>query len=287
VPASRSRTERWRDCLTQIHARNGGVEFAIDHAPAAAGEIEPPDVMWRVRVLALGDKELLVERPSALTQPFDLAPGVGIVVVMSIGQNRWMFRSRVMGLPGDPATPFRNRIGGLRLELPESVERCSRREFMRTNVASLTLPRVEGFPILDPTSVAPAEAANEALYTAHLMAGTTWQEGSHLPMPVVGPSFTAQLMNLGGGGVGLQVDKTEAGAVDRARYMWLRLHLPPHLPAPLCVVGKAVHTHMDSSQNLYVGVAFDFALNTSHQAFVMEQMRRYAERIQGNRTQAA
>lgn len=287
VPASRSRTERWRECLQQIHERNGGVEFAIDHAPAEGAEVVAPDVMWRVRLLSLSEKEMLVERPSALTQPFDLAPGVSVVVVMSIGQNRWMFRSKVMGLPGDPATPFRTRIGGLRLALPDCVERCSRREFMRTNVASLTLPRVEGFPILDPTTVAAAEAANEALFLAHVRGGTTWQAGSHLPMPEVGPGFSSRLMNIGGGGVGLLVDKEETGAMDRARYLWLRIHLPPHLPAPLCVVGKAVHTHMDSEQNLYAGVAFDFALNISHQEFVMEQMRRYAELVQGGRIQAA
>ena len=290
MPASRSRTERWRECLEQIHERSGGVEFAIDHGshtPSYPGEAPPPDVMWRVRVFALGERELLVERPSAMTQALDLAPGVSVVVVMSIGQNRWMFRSRILGTPADGPTPFTTKLGGVRLLLPDTVERCSRREFMRTSVASLTLPRVEGFPILDPTSVPDADAANERIFNSHMDGGTAWQEGTHLPMPVVGPGFGARLMNVGGGGIGLLIERGETGAVDRARYLWLRLHLPPHLPSPLCVVGKAVHTHLDSGQNVYAGVAFDFALNPSHQAFVVAQLSRYASLAQGVRAKAA
>jgi hypothetical protein len=243
--------------------------------------------MWRVRLLAIGEREMLVERPSAMSHPVSLAPGVPIVVVMSIGQNRWMFRSHVLGAASDGPSPFTTRLGGLRLLLPDSVQRCTRREFMRTSVASLTLPSVEGFPILDPASVPDADAANEAIMRAHLERGTFHEHASHLPLPAVGPGFSAKLMNVGGGGVGLLVDKSEANAVDRARYLWLRLNLPPHLPAPLCVVGKAVHTHIDSEQNLYAGVAFDFALNPGHQSFVVEQMTRYAALVQGLRASAA
>ena len=43
----------------------------------------------------------------------------------------------------------------------------------------------------------------------------------------------------------------------------------------ICATGKVIHTHMDSSQHLYAGLAFDFTFNPGHQQFVVEQICRY------------
>lgn len=277
MPASRSRTERWRECLQQIHQRAGGIEFSIARPEGSA---PGPDVIWRVRVLAVGEKEMLVERPAAIHQPFDVAPGTKLVVVMSIGQNRWMFRSRVLG-PADGPNPWQTRLAGLRLELAEKAERCPRREFMRTSTSSLSLPQVQCWPLLDPTSVVAAEAANRAA----IMGENT--PGGPIAMPNVGPGFTARLMNLGGGGLGLLVDKSESTKVDSSRLIWMRVDLRPWISEPLAVSGRVAHTHADSEQNLHAGIAFEFSFNAEHKDFVINQMTRCAERLQESARAAA
>lgn len=292
MPANRSRTERWRDCLAQIYERNGGLEISVarskspratlatpaDHAapapdlaqdrmPELAPEIAP-DLVWRVRILRLTDTEILIERPAAMGQSFGLAVDTTLVAVMSVGQNRWMFRTRVIGIERT----------GLRLEMPTTVERCRRRDFLRVSTAALTLPVVSCWPLLDPVSVIPAEIANRE----HILDLERRRIDTVLPiendleiLPEVGPPFPARLMNLGGGGVGLLVAPGESAALDRSRTLWLHIDLRPTIPAPLALTTRVVHRHLDSEQNIYVGASFDFSAHAGHREFVVAQISRF------------
>ena len=94
-------------------------------------------------------------------------------------------------------------------------------------------------------------------------------------MPEVGPRFTATLVNIGGGGVGLRVSPDDAQNVARHKLFWIRIVLSPELHSPVCATAKVVHTHMDSSQHTYAGMAFDFSFNPGHQQFVVDQICRY------------
>ena len=47
-----------------------------------------------------------------------------------------------------------------------------------------------------------------------------------------------------------------------------------------------VHTHIDSSQRTYVGVAFDFSFNPGHQDILASQIAYYIERRQDLQRQA-
>jgi hypothetical protein len=136
--------------------------------------------------------------------------------------------------------------------------------------------------------VIPAERATE-------LAFESWKSGekiigggrfSDAVMPVVGPKFTAELANLGGGGVGLVVDHENTAAVGRHRIFWLRLSLEPEIPVPVCASGKVVHTHIDSTQRTYVGIAFDFSFNQPHQSLVANQILSYIEKQQELQRQA-
>ena len=56
MPASRSRTERWRECLDQILQRQGGLELTlpvdqagVDGGPGTGGK----NLLWRVRLLRI------------------------------------------------------------------------------------------------------------------------------------------------------------------------------------------------------------------------------------------
>ncbi|MCE7973030.1 MAG: hypothetical protein DYG92_01705 [Leptolyngbya sp. PLA1] len=280
VPANRSRTERWRELLEQIAARGGGIEVSIARPE---GGHEAPDLMWRVRLFHVGDDGLLVEMPAAAGRSFGMEPGTPLVAVMTVGQNRWVFHTRVVG-SGPIAV---GRSATLRLSAPERVERCVRREFLRVSTTELRLPGVECAPLLAPSSVIAAEAANrEAILTLERSPLRLAGAAPEQLLPEVGPSFHAKLLNLGGGGVGLLVGKNDAAAAAKCKLMWMRLDLSPHIPIPLGITAKQAHSHIDSEQNLYLGLAFEFAFNPSHREFIVEQITRFVGLVQGARKAA-
>jgi hypothetical protein len=273
VPAIRSRTERWRDCLRRVYERDGALEISVPQSAANPGA----DLVWRVRLAGMCDDHLVIEQPSAAGQWIELEPGVALVAGIAIGQNRWMFHTRV--LPRTRSHPPRT----VRLAAPTTVERCQRRNFFRISTAELNLPRVECWALLDPASVIAAEVANRARIMDLLRSGgasATDPGEDSIMLPEVGPKFTALLMNMGGGGAGLLIDKADAGALDRARLFWMRVNLTPIIPAPLGMTARLVHTHIDSSQSLYGGMAFEWAFNPPHRDFVIDQVMAYAAALQ-------
>jgi hypothetical protein len=287
VPASRSRTHDWRKLLQQIYERGGAIEFAIAHPER--GETDPslhatgPDLVWRVKVQELTEAEIGVEFPVTLGREVRIDVGTELVAAIAIGQNRWTFRTHNMGaVSGRPGSP-----PGLRLKMPTQVSRSKRRR-VRVDTQTVTLPSVEIWPLLDPKSVIPGERATELAFESWRKGETVDGDGllSDAVMPVIGPKFTAELANLGGGGVGLVVDHENAAAVGRHRIFWLRLSLKPEIPVPLCASGKVVHTHIDSSQRTYVGIAFDFSFNPVHESQVADLILEYIDRQQELQRQA-
>lgn len=281
MPAYRSRNERWREMLSQIAHRGGSLELSIAQEP---GGRPAPDLVWRVRLLALGADEVLVEQPSAAGRVLALAPGTPVTGMIVVGQNRWSFSSRVRS---DVSGEFAGRAG-LRIEMPQRVDRCTRRQFERADVAGLRTPLVECWPLLDPSSVIAAEVANRALVVDAERSGevafSIADEASPLPealvLPEVGPKFQARLANIGGGGMGLIVPREHAQPIDRSRLLWLRVDLRPIVRAPLGITAKIAHTHLDSAQNLYAGLAFEFSFHPAHREFVVAQMERFVKTLQ-------
>ena len=201
MPASRSRTHEWKKLLEQIAERSGSIEIAVAHPEHDGAEPDThaagPDLIWRVKILNLQDDEILVESPMTLGRDMKIDAGTELVAAITVGQNRWTFRTVNLGDPTDTRGPA-NR--GIRLRMPIGVARSQRRR-VRVDTLGLTLPRVELWPLLDPKSVLPAERATELAYEA-------WRSGERpgseslsedSMLPTVGPKFTADLANLGGG----------------------------------------------------------------------------------------
>jgi hypothetical protein len=154
----------------------------------------------------------------------------------------------------------------------------------------LHLPKVETRALLDPRSVVAAEAANEAEIhdlAAGAIAGRIGSKTTEALLPEAGPAFFTTLVNIGGGGVGLMIDPTENRGMENGPFFWLRLNLTPQIPAPLAVTARLVHTHLDSSQRTYVGFAFDFRFNPSHERFVIDQLCRYVAQVQRDSVRGA
>lgn len=289
MPATRQRTENWRQCLWQIFERNGALEISLPNAQsgpdsktgAECGGMSPANLIWRVKILGIKDDELLVDLPYALGKTLDLEDGIELVAAIVVGQNRWMFNTSVLGHVKQGAKSRRPSIA-LRLHLPSKVERCGRRNAHRISTMELTLPRVRCWSLIDPASAAVAELANEEL--VRRVTDSKDDGGSadlhnefveQLALPEVGPPFDGELANLGGGGIGIIVDRDSASALTSNRIFYLQFALPPEIPVPLAVTAKLVHTHIDSMQRTYAGLAFDFSRNKGHEKFIAEQLERY------------
>jgi hypothetical protein len=199
---------------------------------------------------------------------------------MTIGQNRWMFHTTTMG--HTQASGAAGRL--LVLKMPENVERCTRRDFFRISTVDLRLPTVQCWPLMDPTSVVAAEAANRAqindLSQTGGISGYELEDPDSIMLPNVGPMFKANLLNISGGGLGLMLRPDEGRALDSRPFLWLRVDLRPDVPAPIGVTVRLAHTHIDSAHNLYAGLAFDFSHNPSHRKFVVDLFTGYVQRLQ-------
>lgn len=292
MPATRSRTENWRQSLREIHERHGSLEITLPHviekdggAAVATDQGAGKHLIWRVRIVGLNDEEIFVEEPSAMGQTIPIAPGVRLVAIIAIGQNRWMFETENLGAARVALNDSRA-TRALRLRMPGHVERCQRRNFYRISTVGLDLPRVECRTLLDLPSAAVAEAANRIriheLQDADITGLPTApaQGPGETMLPEAGPAIPALLINIGGGGAGLLFEPTERGSVEGEKPLFLRINLQPHIPEPIAVTGRIRHTHIDSAQRLYAGVAFEFGHDPSHQKFIVDQLCRYVEMVQ-------
>lgn len=308
MPANRSRTEHWRDNLTKVLERGGSLELTIAPPPSSESasnghadqQTKPAtdqnteshaddghDVIWRVKLLQIRDDALLVEHPSAFGSTFKLRPGVELIGAMTIGQNRWMFHTRALtGLAGN--------TNALALSLPERVERCTRRSFFRISTANVRLPRVQCWPLLNPNSVGAAESANRALIESLITSGNgpipdraddTRPES--ILLPEVGPMFQARLLNMSGGGLGLMVDRADMQTATMKPFWWLRVDLRPEIAAPVAVTARLAHTHIDSTQALYCGMAFEFSHSESQSDFIINLFSRYTDELQRRQLRTA
>lgn len=273
MPASRSRNTEWRRSLQQVMEKGGGLELAV--ARAGGKDENTADLVWRTKLTKIGDDFLEVERPQSLGHAIHLESGVNMVAAFVIGQNRFTFNTKVLG--SVRAAAGARAVEMVRLAVPLSIERCQRR-FDRFDLQGLKLPKVTMWPLLDPKSVIPAERANEIAFDA-LQRGEQPVASSETLMPEVGPPITATLMNIGGGGVGLRVTQAEAGALTRHRIFWMKIPMGTD-SVPLVTTAKVVHTHLDSMQNTYAGVSFDFSFNPGHQGVVTAQITRQVQRVQ-------
>jgi hypothetical protein len=268
--------------MQQVFERGGTLEISIASAGSAIHShplVDPQevvgssDLVWRLKIVSLEEESVLVEAPVALGETFRIEDGIALVGAITIGQNRWKFRSRKIS----DERPAGARGVCMRLELPDNVERCLRR-FVRIEAAELQLPSVSMWPLLDPRTIVAAETANEEAFRDFLESKVPSNVAA--PMPSVGPKFTATLMNVGGGGVGLRVESQDSAVLGRHRIFWIEIPLGRNHPVPIVATGKVVHTHLDSSQRTYLGVSFDFTFRLAHQQTVVEQIQRSMQQAQ-------
>ncbi len=294
MPATRSRTENWQRSLEQIHQRGGALEITL---PRYIGKTESgvptvteddqssaKNIIWRVRILDMDNASITVDQPMVLGRTIDLKENINLVGIIAVGQNRWMFRTRVLAKVNIEASGGHNAITGLRLKMPTDVERCQRRNFYRVSTVGLDLPVVTMYPLIDLRSAIIAETAcrDEIFaFRDRSLAGKIGPDGPlSLKRPEVGPPMGARLMNIGGGGAGVLLDQIGQTGLDTHQAFWLNIDLNPEVPVPVGVVARLRHTHIDSLQRIYAGLAFEFSHNPSYEKVIVDQLCEYVAIVQ-------
>jgi len=279
MPARRSRTERWLSSLEQIASRGGALEIA-----QAPRDVEPrsgADVIWRVRLLQVRDDDLIIEYPGAAGSSFTLPVGSELVAVMSVGQNRWMFHTTVLG---ETSMPLRTgTVLACRLTMPDRVERCQRRNTFRISTAELSPPPVDIWPILEPMSVIAAEVANRASIAEAAAAASLGSPPLSLARPIlpdVGPGFRSTLVNISAGGIGIVTDHENTSLLNSSSLFWLMVDLRPRIAAPLGVTARLAHMRLDSSQRVGCGLSYEFQYHPAHRPFVVDQITKLVGEVQ-------
>lgn len=268
MPAQRSRTSGWRRCLQQLVDHKGSLQIAL----APNGEAGH-DFIWRAKLISTTENEIFVEMPTAAGEPLPLEKGVQLLGIIAIGQNRWMFRTECLG--SKSLRSYSKEGIGLKLQMPAAVERCQRRRDYRISTDTLALPTVSSWPLLDPRSVVLPERMCQ-MRMERFIHGDSSPSAMQKDdcMPDVGPAFDATIVNIGGGGIGLQVPSGEASGVGRHRLHWLKFPLLGTTGPELCVTAKLMHWHLEAGGTTYLGMMFDFSYNPSHKRFVTQQITR-------------
>jgi hypothetical protein len=273
MPAKRSRTLRWRDCLEEIHQRGGAIDVAI-----ARDDEEGPSqqLIWRVSLLGLSKDELVIEEPATMGTPIKLRDGVELVGIMSIGQNRWTFRTENLGRT-EAALNAHRTVRAYRLQMPTRVTRTQRRDYYRLAVAGLDLPSVDMWPLNDPRSVVVAERMMDEASRAVQQGQTPVLPDLEDPTvrPDIGPGIVGTLLNVGGGGIGVRIPPEHSQIINRHRVFWLRLDMPGAMTIPILATAKLVHTHLQNDHSIYGGLSFDFSHNIDHQRLVVDEICRF------------
>lgn len=284
MPAFRSRTLHWRRVLGQLASRGGSIEVAFSPAsdvPATSGSAVAADFVWRLKIVQLDEAWIEVEAPEVLHRTVPVAVGTRVVAAIVVGPNRWMFRSEC--LAGTPWRIGSMRQGGtIRIRMPEEVAR-TRRAHLRVETASIELPTVRAWALLEPGSVRPVQRslalAAEQIAQGQPLAGAPWHDET--VRPTLGPEFAATLVNIGGGGAGLRLSPSDASVLGPSRLLWLHVDLRPDSSLPLCVAARVAHLHLEASGATYAGVAFDFTADSSHAQLVARQVLGVIARRQG------
>lgn len=271
MPARRSRTERWKDSLKTLAGRHGPIEITVESHDGSL------DLVWKVRLISMDDDCLIVEQPQALHKTIPMKDGSSIIGALAIGQNRWMFRSRIIEVMSAPTA--HGSTPALRLAMPVNVERCQRRNFYRTSTTSLALPPIQVYQLLNPESAVPLEIATQAAIT-NAAGEPSVPDPLHLAKPELGQSMSTKMLNIGGGGVGLLIHSDEGSVLNKHHLFWMRLDLSPVVQLPLPLTARLAHTRVDSSGDVHCGFAFDFIRNRDYEPFVAEQVCRYVASLQ-------
>lgn len=225
----------WRPRLAMLAARNGAVEVTADTTAADGAPMAPT---FRVRLLEFGDDVIRLEKPSHAVAPEAgrwLREGATVIVLVVDKSDRWEFTTRIKGFVMHDLSE-KVKVSAIEIAPPTRMHSGQRRAFFRVSTAGVAMKPVRLTPIAVEATV-PASQDATPKFPAQ--------------------PFTGRLLNIGGGGMGVEAPQRVASQLaDSVRYR-CRLELPT-VGEALEVNVKTVHLEPREGGTHYLGMRFEF-----------------------------
>jgi hypothetical protein len=217
----------WLETLATLAKRNGAVELTPLEWPDDQGS--PPT--FRVRVLEMDFETLTVERPASPDAASCVGREAPLRVLAIDGRARWEFLTTVIGATAVPLNPV-TRVLALKLQMPTVATSAQRRDHFRASTAGVTLEPALVIALPDNPAIPVTSLAER-------------------------PSFPATVVNISGGGIGLDAPQRAAPIVFKfSRFkVWIDL---PTSEQPIEVDASVAHFEPQPGGNSYVGLHFEF-----------------------------
>lgn len=245
-------SQPWEQCLAALNERDGAVEITglsaqrdtsadPDQAGAARKRQQNVAPSFRVRLLAWRPAGLVVDRPANPEEAHYFQQGAVVRVLAVDGPARWELMTTV-----STRVKFRlnehSVIPAIVLSRPHEVNSVQRREFFRVSTAAAKVPPVKLTPVYQQPEIRqPGDTSAEVFG----------------PWPDLRP-FTGVLVNVGGGGMGIEAPANVAFALSLCTQYRCVLNLPS-MDKPLEVDCTLVHLETLKAGEHYLGLRFETA----------------------------
>ncbi len=268
---------QWQNALGVIEERNGVIELYIAD-PNNPLEPDAPGLQWKVRLLALEDGRLVVDKPAGKNRvpPQYLSKDCLFHGVIDIDQTRWGFAMRLIG---PDQFELNNGVASdcLRFEVPFNIHNAQRRNFYRICTYGIDMEPARLWPLFDLASTVPAQA-----YARQLWLESNTDE-DRLPQPDLGLALEGETLDVSGGGVLQQFDYRLLEYFNGCDLFWLRLRLPEQ-PASLYMTARLARMCPEPIDGrLLIGLAFTFDQDPPHRHFIEKHLCRFVAELQRNR----
>lgn len=227
------------------------VAFLRDRQPTV--EIRPfsddPDFVaptFRTRVLSAGDGGIVVQRPAQAEAAGCFHPRTVVSVLALDGEGRrWELISKVRRSMRVKLNDTAD-TAALMLDYPSELRSGQRRSFYRVATRSSEMDSIQLLP--------------------------------HEESPEV-KAFSAALLNISGGGVGVIAPVEMREQLARTRYYVCRMTLPV-LGFPMMIPVCIVHREILEDGQTYLGMSFDFDDDRSDRERIVDEVCRFATHLQ-------
>lgn len=209
---------------------------------AVRGDAVPPT--YRSRLLLFNENGLIVERPTQADAAVHLAVGSRARLLAVQGDQRWEVWSTVTHYSSFSLNGTM-KVTAIHLTPPADARTGQRRGYFRASAVSAKLDPILMTPIA-PEGTDPAANVGESATPQQRALAAAFQP------------FKARLVNIGGGGVGIEAPQKAAPLVKAIKHYTCRLVLPT-LDEPVDVVARTVHLAPLEGGTHYMGMAFEFA----------------------------
>lgn len=220
----------WRKTLDWLELRNGTIQIAS----ATHNEADDLGPVLRGRLLQITPDGLIVEKPRQAGVGQLLTEGGRVQLIAMDQYNRWYLQARVVNANVEHRLNADTAVPAVQFSFPKDASNAQRRGCFRVVTDGLKIKDVVLTPKGDVCSVVPSAQG-----------------------PVSRAGFSAKLLNIGGGGIGVEAPEKATDRVASFSTFTAEVKLPTS-DKPMKLQAELVHLQTQYNGSHYLGLRFTF-----------------------------